>query len=208
MSTVMMLRPQELACHHCCTPMRRSPSRIGKVHSFCSSQCYNHYRQIRGDAQRLTYFWSKVHRKEPAACWEWLGALKAGGYGQFGIGQWHNPDGSGATGSHIFAYHLAYGAIPKGMYVCHRCDNPPCCNPAHLFLGTPHDNIMDARRKGRCVPKVGEDVHSAKLTDDHVRAIRILRQQEWSFRQIAEAYGVRWQSIQAIIAGKTWRHVV
>jgi hypothetical protein len=72
-----------------------------------------------------------------SGCWEWTGYLKKG-YGWTGAGLAHRK-----------AYALAFGAIPAGMLVCHRCDNPRCCNPAHLWLGTNGDNIRDMARKGR-----------------------------------------------------------
>jgi hypothetical protein len=87
-------------------------------------------------------FWRKVARTGPAECWLWLAGRNPKGYGRFGM------HGS-AVFAHRQAYALTVGAIPEGMYVCHRCDNPPCCNPEHLFLGTHADNIRDMTRKGR-----------------------------------------------------------
>lgn len=75
-------------------------------------------------------------------CAEWTGARSRGGHGQIGI------DGR-RVGTHRVAWTLAYGPIPDGMFVCHRCDNPPCVNPAHLFLGTALDNMRDMVTKGR-----------------------------------------------------------
>lgn len=76
------------------------------------------------------------------ACWEWQGTRNSGGYGTLS----GNENGLLA---HRVAYEILVGEIPKGMFVCHKCDNPPCCNPSHLFLGTPKDNIRDMIDKGR-----------------------------------------------------------
>lgn len=83
-------------------------------------------------------FWT--YAKQGPGCWEWTGARAAHGYGQV----W---DGQRQTGAHRMAWRLTFGKIPKGLVVCHRCDNPPCCNPSHLFLGTPSDNARDAFQK-------------------------------------------------------------
>lgn len=88
-------------------------------------------------------FWEKVDRGGgPDACWNWKRGKRTRGYGA----AYHN--GRQWPASRL-AYALAVGAIPPDMCVCHRCDNPPCCNPAHLFLGTVAENARDRARKGR-----------------------------------------------------------
>jgi hypothetical protein len=101
-------------------------------------------------------FWAKVDRRAPDECWEWLASRHHNGYGHLGS----------QTGPqfrvHRLSWELHYGSIPEGMFVCHRCDNPPCVNPAHLFLGTAADNNADMVRKGRHRPGWRPKTHCAQ----------------------------------------------
>lgn len=87
-------------------------------------------------------FWSKVEKLGPDDCWEWLGGTRKGGYGSF----WK--DGKTKVASRV-SYEFVSGSIPDGMHCCHTCDNPPCVNPAHLFIGTSLTNVRDKMTKGR-----------------------------------------------------------
>lgn len=93
-------------------------------------------------------FWEHVDRRGPDECWPWLGKGNGDGYGRIGIGSRADKSGRDIA-AHRFAWELEYGPIPAGMNVCHRCDNPPCTNPWHLFLGTQTDNLADMVSKGR-----------------------------------------------------------
>jgi hypothetical protein len=86
----------------------------------------------------------------PDACWSWMGHTPAVGYPRVRV------DGR-KVGAHRVAYEMANGPIPAGLFVCHRCDNPSCVNPAHLFLGTHQDNMDDMVVKGRCHVTPGSD---------------------------------------------------
>jgi len=98
-------------------------------------------KRVRGPlADRL---WSRVDRRGPDECWPWQGATNKKGYGAL----WNGVDKN--VGAHVAAYELTFGPIPDGMDACHTCDNPSCCNPAHIFPGTRRDNMQDCAAKGR-----------------------------------------------------------
>jgi hypothetical protein len=97
------------------------------------------------------------------------------------------------------------GPIPKGMMVCHTCDNPPCVNPSHLFLGTNQDNIRDASRKGRLARRCGEEAFSAKLTWEQVRLIRLRHAAGVTNRQSATDFNMSVDQISNIVNNKHWK---
>lgn len=144
-------------------------------------------------------FWAKVDRTAgPRGCWPWTASRDRDGYG------WLGPK-SIARKAHRAAYILAHGQIPPGMVVMHACDNPPCCNPAHLSVGTPGDNTRDAIAKGRAL--VGEINNSAKLTEAAVERIRHLHARGTTRLELAQRFGVCRRQINDIVTGRAWRHV-
>lgn len=142
-------------------------------------------------------FWDKVDKS--GDCWIWMAVRhKKMGYGLFGLS--HRQ----LVLAHRFAYEQAFGAIPDGLSVLHRCDNPPCCNPEHLFLGTRADNIADMCAKGR--HPHGETHGYSKLTWDAVRAIRaIYRERRATQTQIAEQFGVDQTTVSLIVLNRIWK---
>ncbi len=139
----------------------------------------------------------------PSGCWEWQGS-KNSGYGRV---KRRKLFGRNDIGAHRYAFYLVHGYIPE-LNVCHKCDNPPCVNPDHFFLGTDKDNSDDKRMKGRSkvgsasVP--GENNGNAKLTASAVEGIRSLLNL-MNNKQLAARYEVHHSTISAIRRGKNWK---
>jgi len=122
------------------------------------------------------------------------------GYGGF----W---DGSRVVAAHRFAWGMEHGSIPEGLHILHRCDNPPCCNPPHLYLGTNADNVADRVSRGRAAGQVGERNPRAKLTEEQVRAIKQRLKNGETQTGLACEYGVHQTAIGFIARGVRWKHV-
>jgi len=139
-------------------------------------------------------FWSKVVKSD--GCWEFTGTPK---YRRPALNVDRVP-----VLTHRLSWQLHFGDIPKGMCVCHRCDNPRCVRPDHLFLGTQADNMADKTRKGRQTKGVA--VHTAHLTEHKVRLIRELSE-TIPTHLIAQELGLNYQTTYDVVKLKTWKHV-
>src|SRR5688572_11551852 len=139
--------------------------------------------------------WDRIARGAPNVCWEWRGT-KISGYGYIYV------DRHTRVRAHRIVYQLTNGPIPAGLVVRHKCDNPACCNPSHLLLGTAADNNRDAIERNRgsasCRRFFGVDHGKAKLTDEAVIAIRDSKD---TIRALATAHGVSEGHIRNIRCG-------
>lgn len=146
-------------------------------------------------------FWEKVDKSNgDDGCWIWMAGKRRGGYGRFSLGRKEE----GCASAHIVAWELTYNKkVPEGLILCHKCDNPACVNPAHIFLGTYKDNTQDAILKKRLVTW-GEDSPRAKLTWDNVDEIRKMRKEGETLKYIACAFSVSIANIHEIVSNKTW----
>jgi hypothetical protein len=155
-------------------------------------------KKIRPDEER---FWEKVDIKGLDDCWEWKAGRFPEGYGQF-----YFDDTS--KYAHRVAWKFIYGDIPPGIKVLHHCDNPPCCNPIHLFLGTHTDNMRDKLNKHRENMPKGEKHGMAKLTEKDVKKIRELYQTgNYLQREIADIFNVSQALVSAIFFRRVWKHL-
>lgn len=160
---------------------------------------------FRGTAEQR--FWKKVDRRGDGDCWNWRAATSSG-YGRLAL---ISPD-SKYVYAHRFSWELHNGSIPIGMFACHRCDNPSCVNPSHLFLGTAAQNMADMIKKGRAVhestsvPK-GEANPRSKLKERDVLLIRRLLKSGESQIAISSRFGVSKGCIGCIKSRKNWSHL-
>ncbi len=151
----------------------------------------------------LSDVWNKINKKSDEECWEWKGATTKGGYGSMKL---YNK----TKYVHRVVYEITYGKFSNDLDVLHKCDNPLCCNPEHLFLGTQQDNVRDMDVKGRRgkTDQKGELNNASKLTKTDIEKIRELNYSgSYSQREIGEIFGVGQQCICLIVNHKTWKHI-
>ena len=145
-------------------------------------------------------FWKRVSKSGDDECWEWLGWKDKDGYGGF---YWKDI----TTRAHRASWIIAHGKIPKGMCVCHHCDNPSCVRPGHLFLGTMTENIKDRdiknRNKGNF--ESGERHRMSKLTRKEIIRIRSFCG-DFSDKEIAKIFGISRRYVNSIRNYRVWNH--
>lgn len=169
---------------------------------FCSRSCW----RVAVSANTLEErYWSKVVKGPD--CWLWTGSMSSKGYGRISAERRH------VTASRV-AYSLEYGAFDERLHVLHRCDNPSCVRPDHLFLGTQVDNMADMNSKNRHGRSgAGENVRKgkshpfAKIDESCAKQIRERHKSGITMKELASSFGLNVPSIWRIIHRKTWKHV-
>jgi hypothetical protein len=188
-----MERDRVRYCAYCSRPF--FDERPSKKQKYCGSACY-HRATEKPLAQKL---WGKV-LKTPK-CWVFTGRRNTHGYGRLVIS-------AGRRGPEIYTHRLSwelhFGPIPDDKHVLHRCDNPPCVRPEHLYLGTDEDNRRDAVERGRIAHGVRH--WHARLNLEAVLAIRKAAG-SMTYAQIAPQWGIRVATVGKIVRRELWRHV-
>lgn len=151
--------------------------------------------------EEVSRLWSHVDRKGVDECWPWIGAAFYFGHGAFKVTR---PDFERVLRAHRLVYILTHGSVSTDKVVRHTCDNPPCCNPAHLIDGTQVQNTADRKKRMRCNHVHGENHPKAKLTAAQVDEIRGRLKAGELQEAVAETYGVHTTTISGIKTGKTW----
>lgn len=175
----------------------------------CKEMCDKHYSRLKThgstDDPRPTLeqrFWSKVDKSAgPDACWPWIAYRNPAGYGSFQMGG-HN--GRPHVASRI-ALKLSGFDLPDDRQANHHCDNPPCVNPKHLYVGNKIENYRDAAE--RKIASVGMSHPHSKLTDDDVREIRHLRSVGTTQQEVGDRFGITRGMVYKIENRKSWKHV-
>lgn len=196
-------QPRTIAIRACKACNRFFPvTNLHKRKTFCSYVCIGSAVAQKSRISFADRFWKYVEKSD--GCWTWTGSRHRGGYGQINssqnnsTGERHQPMPASRA-----SWLVHFGEIGDGLEVCHRCDNPPCVRPDHLFLGTRQQNSEDKVRKGRQAR--GERSGVAKLTADQV--IEIRRQFDSGRQQvlIAADFGIRAQHVRLIGRRTVWR---
>ena len=156
----------------------------------------------------LDRFWTFVDKDAPNGCWLWTGCKCPNGYGGFSLR-------NKMVKVHRISWFIHNGDIPdiedsdyRGTCVLHKCDNPACVNPDHLFLGTHKDNMRDMLDKCRANKEKGEDRHSAKLTESQVLFMRAWHSYgDTTYKEIADFYGINQSTASRVINRLAWKHI-
>jgi hypothetical protein len=158
------------------------------------------YAALRRRFQNIEYRLLKRLKRTSTGCWEWTGAKNKAGYGKMAVR-------GKLEMTHRISFGLFCSQISPGIFVCHRCDNPTCCNPVHLFEGDAKSNMGDMHTKGRNRNPKGSETHNAKITEEDVVRIRQLWNAGEKREVIAAMYNLDSSCVTRIARGVTWRHV-
>lgn len=149
-------------------------------------------------------FWKKFDRPKKG-CWEWKGSTGSAGYGRISFGHGETNYRTNYT-AHRLSWMLFFGPIPDGICVLHRCDNPKCVRPDHLFLGTHTDNMKDRDRKNRT--QQGEKHYRAKLTEeDVILIINMYHDGAYTLTELSKHFNITKEAIRQIVNNITWKGV-
>lgn len=150
------------------------------------------------DNALIERFWNKVSVDAPSKCWEWKGTKSPRGYGAIRVQR-------KMISAHRFSWMINKGNIPDKLHVLHKCDNPSCVNPAHLFTGTHTDNMHDMRDKGRLVTKCGQENGNSKLKLSQVEKIRKLyATSKYTLAALGRMFSVSYVTIRHIVRREQW----
>lgn len=175
--------------------------------------CMRHYRLARADGTASQHplrvplrlrLWDAIDTSAgPDGCWPWQRATIPDGYGVVG----REGNRVGTTLAHRLVAEETHGPIPAEVVVMHSCDNPPCCNPKHLIVGTIAANVADCEKKGRGNHPRGEETGTAKLTEEKVSRMRAMRREGGTIKELSAAFRVGTTAVTYALTGKTWKHV-
>ena len=176
-------------CQRCGVQLTKSPKANGYA-KYCKSVACR--------------FWVKVDIRGKKECWPWKGSI--GTNSKFPYGRFRYNDR--IDNAHRVSYILTYGELKdEENHICHKCDNPICVNPYHLFEGTRQDNMDDMAIKGRRAVMRGEESGRAKITAADVAKIKRLRAKGWTLKRIGKKMGITFGNVWKILNGYSWNHV-
>lgn len=187
------MKYEDRPCGVCGKPIRINGRQAFERRKYCGHVCYTQARAKAQPQRSVDAFWRNVNKTE--GCWEWkLKPSTEFGYCKF----------SGEL-IHRYSWRITHGEIPDGLQVCHKCDNPKCCRPDHLFLGTQKDNVQDMMRKGRHKPSpvYGDSNHWTRAKDADVAEIRRLFDGGMVQRHIAKRFNLSPAQVCRIVNRKS-----
>ena len=167
---------------------------------FCSKSCKSKNAIIKNLGTPIERFFKNIKDENTSDCWLWKTYNHNDGYGTLHINRKR-------IYAHRYSWIIHYGEIPKGLFVCHKCDNPKCVNPEHLFLGTNTDNVNDMIKKGRKKQAKGNDYSRAKLKSEDVIDIRKMMKEGKKAIEIAKLYKITAQHVRIIYRKLNWAHI-